>query len=72
MASPVSGIWQYQCRKQRNIFAPELCTKLVLQYQWAKFGANNLNYAQSVRLPPSRYAPQMSNVPNSVNALFSS
>jgi hypothetical protein len=26
-------------RNRRNIFAPELCTKKTVQYQWLNFGA---------------------------------
>jgi hypothetical protein len=33
---------QYPGRKRRNIFAPELCTKKALQYQWPNFGAEFL------------------------------
>jgi hypothetical protein len=39
LASPVTDIWQYPGGKRRNIFAPELCTKGALQYQWPNFGA---------------------------------
>jgi len=37
---------QYLGRKRRNIFAPELCSKKALQYQWPNFGAEFLIYAQ--------------------------
>ena len=43
--SPPSGLVcrkQYPGRKQRNIFAPELCTEKALQYQRPNFGAEFL------------------------------
>ncbi len=39
---------QYPGRTRRNIFAPELCTKKAMEYQWLNFGAEFLIFAQTI------------------------
>jgi hypothetical protein len=38
---------QFPGCRQRNIFAPDLCAKKAIQYQWPNFGAEFLISAQA-------------------------